>query len=159
MAEGIQLVVDGEVAARPRRAVVSFWLGVAGLVVWLAWSVSEVPWKLVALGRFQPTYNDPERNVYLGKAFAPGKKLYVGEGMNFSVAVTEGANGVRQFHVSGKVEASTELMDMRLQLMLGHLPALVHRDPRSVLVVGMGSATAGLGAPAARPELVWQAEP
>jgi hypothetical protein len=35
MADGIQLVVDGEVAARPRRAVVSFWLGVAGLVVWL----------------------------------------------------------------------------------------------------------------------------
>ena len=35
MAEGIQLVVDGEVAARPRRAMVSFWLGVAGLVVWL----------------------------------------------------------------------------------------------------------------------------
>jgi hypothetical protein len=35
MAQGFQLVVDGEVAARPRRVVVSFWLGVAGLVVWL----------------------------------------------------------------------------------------------------------------------------
>jgi hypothetical protein len=35
MADGIQLVVEGEVAARPTRAVVSFWLGVAGLVVWL----------------------------------------------------------------------------------------------------------------------------
>jgi spermidine synthase len=64
--------------------------------------------------------------------------------MNSSVAVTALPSGSLNFHVSGKVEASNELMDMRLQLMLGHLPALVHRNPRSVLVVGMGSGvTAG----------------
>jgi len=34
-----------------------------------------------------------------------------------------------QFHVSGKVEASTESYDMRLQRMLGHLPALLHPNP------------------------------
>ena len=50
----------------------------------------------------------------------------------------------RNFHVSGKVEASSEPQDMRLQRMLGHLPALVHPDPRSVLVVGCGAGvTAG----------------
>ncbi len=70
--------------------------------------------------------------------------LYVGEGMSSSVAVTELANGVRNFHVTGKIEASTEPQDMHLQRMLGNLPALLHPDPKSVLVVGFGAGvTAG----------------
>ena len=70
--------------------------------------------------------------------------LYQGEGMNSSVAVTEIGDGIRNFHVSGKIEASTEGPDMRLQRMLGHIPALVHPEPKSVLVVGCGAGvTAG----------------
>jgi len=70
---------------------------------------------------------------------------YVGEGMNSSVAVTTlNASGATQFHVSGKVEASTLPQDMRLQRMLADLPALVHPHPVSVLVVGFGAGvTAG----------------
>jgi len=46
--------------------------------------------------------------------------------------------------VSGKSEASSTLLDMRLQRMMGHLPALVSSAPRSVLVVGFGAGvTAG----------------
>src|SRR5579872_5342614 len=64
--------------------------------------------------------------------------------MNSSVAVSLMYNGVRNFHVSGKVEASSEPQDMRLQRMLGHLPALLHPNPRKVLVVGCGAGvTAG----------------
>jgi spermidine synthase len=59
--------------------------------------------------------------------------------MNAAVAVTETENGVRSFHISGKVEASSSLTDMRLQQMLGYLPALLHPKPRSVLVVGCGA--------------------
>ena len=71
--------------------------------------------------------------------------LYVGEGMNSSVAVTRvHGSGAIQFHVSGKVEASSLPQDMRLQRMLAHLPALVHPNPKSVLVVGCGAGvTAG----------------
>ena len=48
------------------------------------------------------------------------------------------------FYVSGKSEASSALLDMRLQRMMGHLPALVHAAPRAVLVVGFGAGvTAG----------------
>jgi spermidine synthase len=66
------------------------------------------------------------------------------EGMNASIAVTEDAKGNRNFHVSGKVEASTEPQDMRLQRLLGHLSALMHDNPKNVLVVGFGSGvTAG----------------
>src|SRR5205085_55696 len=93
----------------------------------MAWSVPGVPWELVAYGRTIASYTDP------------WKKLYVGEGMNSSVAVTELDNGVRNFHVSGKIEASSEPEDMRLQRMLGHIPALVHSKPRSVLIVGCGA--------------------
>jgi spermidine synthase len=74
-----------------------------------------------------------------------GDVLYVGEGMNSSIAVTKvHASGATQFHVSGKVEASSLPEDMRLQRMLAHLTALVHPNPKSVLVVGFGAGvTAG----------------
>ena len=69
----------------------------------------------------------------------------MGEGINSSVAVTEDFNGWRNFHVSGKVEASTEPQDMRLQRLLGHLTALMDENsPKSALVVGFGAGvTAG----------------
>ena len=72
------------------------------------------------------------------------KILYAGEGMNSSIAISRWDDGAIQFHVSGKVEASTEPYDMRLQRMLGHLPALTHKKPESVLIVGFGAGvTAG----------------
>jgi spermidine synthase len=50
----------------------------------------------------------------------------------------------RFFYVSGKSEASSVPVDMRLQRMMGHVPALLHATPRSVLVVGFGAGiTAG----------------
>jgi spermidine synthase len=101
-------------------------------VIWLIASVSPVPWLAVAYGRrmLLQTY--------------PGRALYVGEGRDYSVAVSEPPDGDHYFHIAGKVEASTAPGDMRLQRMLGHLPALFHRDPKSVLVVGFGAGvTAG----------------
>ena len=51
---------------------------------------------------------------------------------------------MRSFHGAGKIQASTLPADMRLQRMLGHLPALVHKKPESVLVVACGAGiTAG----------------
>ena len=61
-----------------------------------------------------------------------------------SVAVTMTRQGVRSFHGAGKVQASTLNADMQLQRLLGHLPALVHKKPESVLVVACGAGiTAG----------------
>jgi spermidine synthase len=99
----------------------------------LALGVARVPGELIAYGRYMLTW--------LGGT----QVLYTGEGMNSSVAVTKTlSNDAINFHVSGKVEASSEPQDMRLQRMLGHLPALVHPNPRSVLIVGCGAGvTAG----------------
>ncbi len=104
-------------------------LGAAG---YLVAEVAPVPGNLIAYGR---------RMI---ASAASSQLLYVGEGMNSSIAITRWNDGAVQFHVSGKVEASTEPYDMRLQRMLGHMPALVHPDPQSVLIVGFGAGvTAG----------------
>jgi len=101
--------------------------------VTLAKHVGKIPGELVAYGRYMPSR--------LGEV----EMLYVGEGMNNSVAVSKNySTGVRNFHISGKIEASSEPQDMRLQRMLGHIPALVHPHPVSVLIVGCGAGvTAG----------------
>jgi spermidine synthase len=49
-----------------------------------------------------------------------------GEGFNLSLLI------------NGKPDASTDT-DMQTQLFIGHLPMLLHPDPKSVLVVGLGS--------------------
>lgn len=64
--------------------------------------------------------------------------------MSESVVVTKRRDGVRNFHAAGKVQASSHADDMRLQRMLGHISALTHDNPRSVLVVACGAGvTAG----------------
>ena len=95
-------------------------------------SVPQLPWQVVAYGRNLPT------------KVLNGTRLYMGEGRNATVAVTQLNEKTRMFHVSGKVEASSAPQDMRLQRMLAHLPALAHPEPRTVLVVGCGAGvTAG----------------
>lgn len=70
--------------------------------------------------------------------------LFVGEGLQADVAISRGIGGRLYYHNAGKVQASSEPQDMRLQRMLGHLTTLVHDDPRSVLVIGCGAGvTAG----------------
>jgi spermidine synthase len=114
---------------RPVIATASASLTVAALI--FASQVPAVPVGLIAWGRSL---------VWQGSPHA----LYWGEGMNASIAVTEDTDGYRNFHVSGKVEASTEPQDMRLQRLLGHLSALLHDNPKDVLVVGFGAGvTAG----------------
>jgi spermidine synthase len=120
-------------AFRPRRrrelavAVVA-----AAAALFMGQQIPQTPWQLVAYGRHIATTDFGARIVYFG------------EGMNSSVAVSETEDGARYFHVSGKTEASSLHKDMRLQRMLGHIPALLHPNPRSVLIVGCGAGvTAG----------------
>ena len=96
------------------------------------WSVPRTPNGLIAFGRDVEGWETIEQY------------LYVDEGVSASVAVTDSESGFRQLHISGKVVASTMDLDMRIERMLGHVPALLHGSPRRVLVVGMGAGvTAG----------------
>jgi spermidine synthase len=70
--------------------------------------------------------------------------IYVGEGMTASVAVSKLSDGVLNYHNAGKVQASSEPQDMRLQRMLGHLTTLIPAQARRVVVIGCGAGvTAG----------------
>jgi spermidine synthase len=69
---------------------------------------------------------------------------------------------VRNYHNAGKVQASSEPQDMRLQRMLGHLTTLVPEHPRNVLVIGCGAGvTAGAVSidPAVEHETIAEIEP
>ena len=103
----------------------------AGAVV-LARTIQPVPGVFVAYGRYAATR--------LGES----EIVYVGEGWNASVAVSRLSNGVLNYHNAGKVQASSEPQDMRLQRMLGHLTTLIPKTADSVLVIGCGAGvTAG----------------
>ena len=127
------VVLESRVA---RRYGTAFAAGLVAAVA-LALTVGAVPWQAIAYGR---RVTPVLAGVDLA---AEAKPLFVAEGINSSVAITERA-GQRFFYVSGKPEASTGLLDMRLQRMMGHLPALFHTAPHAVLVVGFGAGvTAG----------------
>jgi len=104
---------------------------------WLALSIiagaifitkaDAIPGEVIAYGR--------RVAIYSGQS----KLLYTVEGRNSSVAITQWNDGAIEVDVNGHVEATTEPFDMKLQRMVGHLPALLHPNPKSVLGIGFGA--------------------
>jgi len=114
-------------------------------------SVPPVPPLLVGYGRWFATRLENANDF-----------IYMGEGMTASVAVSQLSNGVLNYHNAGKVQASSEPQDMRLQRMLGHLTTLLPPQPNSVLVIGCGAGvTAGAVSidPALQSETIAEIEP
>jgi spermidine synthase len=73
----------------------------------------------------------------VAQATADEQLLFYRDGLTATISVHR--QGPTTFmRVNGKTDASNGA-DMHVQLMLGHLPLLLHSDPRSVLVVGLGS--------------------
>jgi spermidine synthase len=123
---------------RPLVAGAAF-AGIALLAWGLTETVSPVPWQMIAYGRrVAPILRG--LNVVTDVQPTP---LFVGEGVSSSVVISQRGDQ-RFFYVSGKSEASSAPLDMRLQRMMGHIPALFHLRPQWVLVVGFGAGvTAG----------------
>ena len=95
-------------------------------------TVPPLPGILIAYGRYAATW------------VGINEIIYSGEGVTASVAVSRTPAGVLNYHNAGKVQASSEPQDMRLQRMLGHLTTLVPDNPQRVLVIGCGAGvTAG----------------
>src|SRR5262249_7539675 len=74
--------------------------------------------------------------------------LYYHDGLTSTVSVHREGNQLF-LRVNGKTDAGTG-GDMQTQVMLGHLPLLVHPHPRRVLVIGLGGGITG-GAVARHP--------
>jgi spermidine synthase len=98
----------------------------------LSRTVHPLPGILAAYGRYAATR--------IGSADI----IYMGEGWNATLAVSRLPGGVLNYHNAGKVQASSEPQDMRLQRMLGHMTTLIPKQAKKVLVIGCGAGvTAG----------------
>jgi spermidine synthase len=131
---GLLMIVPAgaELAGRVRARAWIIAVAAALLATVVARAVPPLPGLLVAHGRYSATW------VGLNQI------VYVGEGVTASVAVSRTASGVLNYHNAGKIQASSEPQDMRLQRMLGHITTLVPATPSRVLVIGCGAGvTAG----------------
>ncbi|HVZ22598.1 MAG TPA: fused MFS/spermidine synthase [Vicinamibacterales bacterium] len=96
-------------------------------------NVQRIPDVMVAYGRYANMRVNDEAQY-----------IYVGEGMTADVAVSRLSDGVLNYHNAGKVQASSEPQDMRLQRMLGHMTTLIPPSAKRVVVIGCGAGvTAG----------------
>jgi spermidine synthase len=126
--------------ARRRSREVALLAGIV-LSIGLAWRVAPIPDALIAYGRNAASWMDVTSIIYAG------------EGLNAFVAVSRTHSGAPVYHAAGKVQASSEGEDMRLQRMLAHLSHLIPERPTNVLVIGLGAGiTAGAVAIAPRVE-------
>jgi spermidine synthase len=100
--------------------------------VLMAWRVGPVPGILVEYGRKAPIQTQSSQIIDMV------------EGRNSSAAIAQWSDGTIGLGVNGHVQASNIPYDMKLQRMVGHLPLLLHPDPKSVLGIGFGAGvTAG----------------
>ncbi|MDO8483758.1 MAG: fused MFS/spermidine synthase, partial [Candidatus Limnocylindrales bacterium] len=114
------------------QSAVTLVVAVCLVAVMLVRVVPPLPGLLVAYGRYAATW------------VGINEIIYSGEGITASVAVSRTPTGVLNYHNAGKVQASSEPQDMRLQRMLGHITTLVPEHPTKVLVIGCGAGvTAG----------------
>jgi spermidine synthase len=146
----LALPSDEEASAKSNLnfAITVLCLAIAGGL--LVMTVPELPGHFVAYGRFLPIRG------------ANANVVYVGEGINATVAVSDMPDGTRNYHNAGKVQASSDPADMRFQRMLGHLTTLVPESNSDFLVVALGSGvTAGAVSvePAMQSETVVEIEP
>jgi spermidine synthase len=115
--------------SRTAEAGLAVALVLAGL---LAWRVGPVPGVLVEYGRKAPIQAQDSQIIDLV------------EGRNSSAAIAQWSDGTIGLGVNGHVQASNIPYDMKLQRMVGHLPLLLHPNPKSVLGIGFGAGvTAG----------------
>jgi spermidine synthase len=135
---GGAILLLGPTAGADERLDKSWWPTVVAcaailIVAVLVRSVQAVPAVMVAYGRYA--------NMRVNDS---AQYIYVGEGMTASVAVSKLSDGVLNYHNAGKVQASSEPQDMRLQRMLGHMTTLIPPQAKRVVVIGCGAGvTAG----------------
>jgi spermidine synthase len=113
------------------------------------------PWDHSLLGGFQNDqiqyWLDAHGSADLHGRMSGWSVLYYREGRGSTVSVVDqGWN--RTLIVNGKAEASDDPVDGHIQLLLGHVPVLMHPSPKRAFVLGMGTGIT-LGAVAAHPGL------
>lgn len=126
------------------------------LVVFVGGAVLVQPrWDTMAMnaGVYLSLYEaDPEQGWegFISDLRENHEIVYAEEGLTATVFVADQPEyGNRYLSVNGKIDASTNA-DLETQLMLGHLPLLLHGGAREVMVIGLASGISA-GAVAAHP--------
>jgi spermidine synthase len=86
------------------------------------------------------------------EALANTDVLFYHEGIEATTSAIRTVGGSQGLLVNGKTVASNHLQDQQCQYTLGHLPMLLHPDPRKVFVLGLGTGMT-LGAVSVHPQL------
>jgi spermidine synthase len=87
------------------------------------------------IGFFAPRM-DPSEN--LADVVSQMHLLYYHDGINTTISVDQTGQTL-YYRSNGKTDASTDPVDMANQLLLGHLPMLLHPAPSDVFVLGLGT--------------------
>jgi len=73
-----------------------------------------------------------------------GQSIYYKEGLNNTIEILRRADGVLDLYIDGELNASTSKSGMLVHRLLAQLPLLLHPEPKSIFLVGLGSGmTAG----------------
>jgi spermidine synthase len=116
--------------------------GVGATAAAVAVVVTIAPWDPRVMTSGPAVYATPFLDLpraHMGEAMREAYRLlYYRDGPSGTISVHAGPGTQLLLRVNGKTDASTP-GDMPTQLMLGHLPLLVHPAPRAALVIGIGS--------------------
>ena len=118
-----------------------------GVVLWmiLAQSLFHKEWSaLTTIGAYRYRVNPPSFKAFKDTALQY-QMVYHRDGAGSTVTVRTGGNNPHNIFLSvnGKADASNGA-DLINQLLPAHVPAMLHRNPESALVIGFGSgATSG----------------
>jgi len=133
----LALIASGALTGLSRIA------GLASAVIAIILVVTSPPWdrELLASGVYMYAPYVP-KDLDLETQLKAGELLYYEEGAAATVSVKK-LTGTTALAVDGKTDASNR-GDMLTQKLIAHLPLLLHRDPKDVFVIGLGSGmTAG----------------
>ncbi|MFQ5600845.1 MAG: fused MFS/spermidine synthase, partial [Candidatus Krumholzibacteriia bacterium] len=127
---------------RPRLWPVAALAALAAVAIGAALPNVMPAWDLHTLGAFQNNvsvgYTNATGEIDVRGQLAGTQVLYYQEGRGSTVSVTE-SQGFRAVLINGKSGATDHHSDLQHEYLLGHLPVLLHPDPKSVLVIGLGA--------------------
>ena len=152
------------------NVVVGLWIAASVLNLkvyrWLApvLALSAVPvltlnpgWARVWDAKYFAVFRNNQRNAFatpekIREAVENTDVLFFHEGINETISVIKVKGADQALLVNGKVVASSTPQDVQCQYTLGHLPMLLHENPKKIWVLGMGTGMT-LGATSIHPEV------
>ena len=100
----------------------------------LIWAASVA---VVTVGVLVATIVSP--GIVLQKVYPGDALAYYKEGSSATVAVKQTAYGDKQLIVNGHTEVPIDYQSLRAFHMLGHVPLLLHENPKGVLILAFGA--------------------